>query len=1149
MAKITELLDGGNIVSTDVIEIARPSLGLAGSKKITGANAAVGLLAIAGLATTGITGALTFAKAGTTVRTATFPDASIVVAGKDIDNGWTVAQTFYTTNFTLAPAAGGAFVDINPTTTAAASSYLQLRRNTTGSARIWRIGMGITLSDALEFYDSTGSALRASLTTAGTFSAASLTATGLTSGRVAITSTGGLLATDAALTYSAAVLVLGDGTGAPLLRINGAAGQTRGIMLRTNSSNRFYYYIDNTAESGANAGSNFGISAYDDAGTFIDSPISIIRAAGSAITLARPTTIGYASAQFIVGNGSGAPRVIIDGAATNARLVNIRTAGSTRWQFGGDATAESGSNAGSAFILSAYTDAAGLIDSPITIVRAAGGLITLARPVTITPGTGTVTISQNSAVIGLQIRQSSAGINSPALEFYSGSGYRHQIREVDGAAGYLSFISVDGTTYQFDQNVNVTKAINGSITSRVTNTTVGTAAQANFQVYNDAGTLCASMIALSTGYTTAGILTPGSGGLFSASSAGLFICSSNASGTLRFSAGGTTEAARFNVAGNLLIGTTTDSMAANGSLRVAKEAVIGDNTGAPTLSISGAAANNRTFNFSTGVTGRWSIICNSTTESGSDAGSNLDIVARTDAGAIIDTPISFARVAAGQITIRRQTTLDFAGAVFTVGNGGSAGTPIMQLTAAAASPADVRFLTNGSRRWVFQKSSGAESGSNAGSDFALHSYSDTNTLIDTPLIINRAAGTGIFLARPTTINYSSAILTIGDGTGSPAININGAAGGLRQLSFNSAASSRWIFKVDNTAEAGSNAGSDFSILARSDAGTAIDTPLTIVRAAGGAITLARPTICGADPGGSEQLRVGGNIRANGTDYNLGAGGTGNSNATITLNGSNASSYGAQLRFQRSAVLKGSIGNNSAIFGGASDDITISSVSGVQIRLNVNGTDRLIATASGVDITGATSVLVTGSGATNTIISRNNQAAAATVGSYLLFQGVGATSQGAVLAAWDGAATTAAYLSLWSVTSSTLTERARITSGGSLLVGSTTDGMTAGGSLRVAKDLVTEGKRVFKLRSVTSAASTTALDATDHAVNVTGSTTHTLTLDACASGRVIVIKNSSTGTVTVNRAGSDTIDGGTTFNLTTGQSAYLLGNGTNYVRLI
>lgn len=106
-----------------------------------------------------------------------------------------------------------------------------------------------------------------------------------------------------------------------------------------------------------------------------------------------------------------------------------------------------------------------------------------------------------------------------------------------------------------------------------------------------------------------------------------------------------TEAARFAQAtGNLLIGTTTDDgsnkLQVNGSLKAAN-----------IMFVDGANLTDRDLRFTTGASLRWVLRVNASSESGSDAGSNLQILARTDAGAAIDAPIEINRASAGSIRI------------------------------------------------------------------------------------------------------------------------------------------------------------------------------------------------------------------------------------------------------------------------------------------------------------------------------------------------------------------------------------------------------------------------------------------------------------------------------------------------------------------
>lgn len=67
---------------------------------------------------------------------------------------------------------------------------------------------------------------------------------------------------------------------------------------------------------------------------------------------------------------------------------------------------------------------------------------------------------------------------------------------------------------------------------------------------------------------------------------------------------------------------------------------------------------------------------------------------------------------------------------------------------------------------------------------------------------------------------------------SQTINILGAAGGNRQVLFQTGSVNRWAFGANSTAESGSNVGTDFIIGRFADVGTFIDIPLTITRSTG-----------------------------------------------------------------------------------------------------------------------------------------------------------------------------------------------------------------------------------------------------------------------------------------------------------------------------
>lgn len=210
---------------------------------------------------------------------------------------------------------------------------------------------------------------------------------------------------------------VGDGTTGANLILDGAAALNRVVQSRSNDVLRWYFGGGNAAESGSDAGTPFEIAAYTDSGIAIDKPISILRAAGGAITTTRvalgpagsaaaPTwsfsgdpntgiynyaadgvgvsTGGVLKARFgstgtVFGDGTALHQVFCDSAAGTVGDYAWRSGGSLRWLIRKNGTAESGSDAGGNLEIAAFTDAGAVIDSPLTIIRAAGGPITFNR--------------------------------------------------------------------------------------------------------------------------------------------------------------------------------------------------------------------------------------------------------------------------------------------------------------------------------------------------------------------------------------------------------------------------------------------------------------------------------------------------------------------------------------------------------------------------------------------------------------------------------------------------------------------------------------------------------------------------------------------------------------------------------------------------
>jgi len=187
-------------------------------------------------------------------------------------------------------------------------------------------------------------------------------------------------------------LKAGDGTGSVDVYVNGAAATQRSITFRTAGNRRWAATANNEAETGANAGSNFRISRYDDAGTVIDSPVAIERSTG-AVTLAN---LALSSPLPVTSGGTGATTA--SGARTALGLGTIATQNSNAVAITGGAVdgvpigattkstgdftdvtatdvvigAGTGANSGSNFAIYRHDDAGGVIDFPFTINRASG---------------------------------------------------------------------------------------------------------------------------------------------------------------------------------------------------------------------------------------------------------------------------------------------------------------------------------------------------------------------------------------------------------------------------------------------------------------------------------------------------------------------------------------------------------------------------------------------------------------------------------------------------------------------------------------------------------------------------------------------------------------------------------------------------------
>jgi len=142
-----------------------------------------------------------------------------------------------------------------------------------------------------------------------------------------------------------------------------AAGQAAGITSYLIDKPRWFMALGNAlAEGGSNAGSDFTLYRYDDAGTLI----------GTALDINRATSAARFDGDIRISKAN--PALRLDKAASGQlSAIEGDMATKPRWVLNlGDASPESGGNAGSDFVLTRFDDTGTLIGQALNITRANG---------------------------------------------------------------------------------------------------------------------------------------------------------------------------------------------------------------------------------------------------------------------------------------------------------------------------------------------------------------------------------------------------------------------------------------------------------------------------------------------------------------------------------------------------------------------------------------------------------------------------------------------------------------------------------------------------------------------------------------------------------------------------------------------------------
>jgi hypothetical protein len=143
-----------------------------------------------------------------------------------------------------------------------AGSYVEVAYNTVGDYFVWLNGAGVTPQ----------------FTSIELGNASDTTITRSAAGVLAVE--GGVIPKENRANTFTAAQAISMGASQAILTMDANAAVSKTILMTTAASNRWLLSSENTAESGSNAGSNFVINRYSDAGSYLGTPITVNRASG-----------------------------------------------------------------------------------------------------------------------------------------------------------------------------------------------------------------------------------------------------------------------------------------------------------------------------------------------------------------------------------------------------------------------------------------------------------------------------------------------------------------------------------------------------------------------------------------------------------------------------------------------------------------------------------------------------------------------------------------------------------------------------------------------------------------------------------------------------------------------------------------------------
>jgi hypothetical protein len=487
-----------------------------------------------------------------------------------------------------------------------------------------------------------------------------------------------------------------------LIRAN--AGYARVVYFQTGTLNRWSIYAGSDAESGSNAGSNLFVSAFDDAGAFIDTPLSIVRASGGLATFNRRLSVqagtATSAALTLAGTGTNGVNLLMtgDGATTPSKSIRVRAG-----------ILEIINSAYSTTLLT-LTDA-GVLSVPQNIASTS----TTTGSLVVAGGAGIAGAVYAGGAIRFTAGTASTSTTTGTLVVTGGGGFSGAV----WVGGDSRFTSSTASTTTATGAVVVTGGVGvgGTLTAGAVDVRNGsTTGQSALVCYNNLSNYWLfTMYGSAFAGTTYGLANAGAAYLATNSTARMII-GPNVDIPIHFGSG-TSEIFRFD-GGTLAshsarlyyttasTSTTTGALVVSGGVGIAGAAYIGNvlavvRTGAESqMQIRGDAGQNRTIYYMTGTSVRWGVAAGNAAESGGNVGSDYSINAYDDAGGYIHTPIQIVR-STGLLRIQSVTASTTTVDTAVVIRNNSTGTPaagygshvVVQLKSSTTGNRDGCYLT------------------------------------------------------------------------------------------------------------------------------------------------------------------------------------------------------------------------------------------------------------------------------------------------------------------------------------------------------------------------------------------------------------------------------------------------------------------------